>query len=44
LHLADGAQARAAVANVGGGAAAAFGLDEQVWLSWPAETAVILTH
>ncbi len=44
LRLADGAQARAAVANVGGGAAAAFGLDEQVWLNWPAETAVILTH
>ena len=44
LRLADGALARAAVANVGGSADAAFGFDEQVWLSWPPETAVILTH
>jgi putrescine transport system ATP-binding protein len=43
LRLADGTPARAAVANVGG-AAGAFGFDQQVWLSWPAETAVILTH
>jgi putrescine transport system ATP-binding protein len=42
LRLGDGSLARAAVANVGGAEAFAFG--EQLWLSWPPETAVVLTH
>jgi putrescine transport system ATP-binding protein len=35
---------RAAVANVGGHAEPAIGIDEQVWLSWPADAAIALTR
>jgi putrescine transport system ATP-binding protein len=43
LRIRDGSLVRAAVANVDG-AARAIGFDEQVWLSWPAEAAILLTH
>ncbi len=43
LRIRDGSLVRAAVANVDG-AARAIGFDEQVWLSWPAEAAIVLTH
>jgi putrescine transport system ATP-binding protein len=43
LRIRDGSIVRAAVANVGG-SAGSFGLDEPVWLSWPAEAAIVLTH
>jgi putrescine transport system ATP-binding protein len=43
LRIRDGSLVQAAVANVGGGGSA-FGFDEQMWLSWPAEAAIVLTH
>jgi putrescine transport system ATP-binding protein len=43
LRIRDGSLVRAAVANIGGGAGV-FGFDEQVWLSWPAEAAIVLTR
>jgi putrescine transport system ATP-binding protein len=43
LRIRDGSLVRAAVANVAG-AARPFGIDEQVWLSWPADAAIVLTH
>jgi putrescine transport system ATP-binding protein len=43
LRIRDGSILRAAVANIGG-SGSAFGLDEQVSLSWPAEAAIVLTH
>jgi putrescine transport system ATP-binding protein len=43
LRIRDGSLVRAAVANVGA-AAGGFGFDEHVWLSWPAEAAIVLTH
>jgi putrescine transport system ATP-binding protein len=43
LRIRDGSLVRAAVANVGG-AGRPFGFDEQVWLSWPTEAAIVLTH
>ena len=43
LRIRDGSIVQAAVANVGG-SASAFGFDEQVSLSWPAEAAIVLTH
>jgi putrescine transport system ATP-binding protein len=43
LRIRDGSLVRAAVANVGG-TARPLGFDEQAWLSWPAEAAIVLTH
>ena len=43
LRIRDGSLVRARVANVGG-AEPAIGVGEQVWLSWPAEAAIVLTH
>jgi putrescine transport system ATP-binding protein len=43
LRIRDGSLVRAAVANVGG-VERSIGFDEQVWLSWPAEAAFVLTH
>jgi putrescine transport system ATP-binding protein len=43
LRIRDGSIVQAAVANIGG-SASVFGFDEQIWLSWPAEAAIVLTH
>jgi putrescine transport system ATP-binding protein len=42
VRIRGDAEVKAAIANAGGGGAPAF--DEQVWLSWPAEAAVVLTR
>ncbi len=44
LRIRDGSQVKAAVANIGGRAAAAPAVDQQVWLSWPPEAAIVLTR
>ena len=44
LRIRDGSQVRAAIANIGGRGERAVGFDEQVWLSWPAEAAIVLTR
>jgi putrescine transport system ATP-binding protein len=44
LRIRDGSQVKAAVANVGGGTAGALAVDQQVWLSWPPEAAIVLTR
>jgi putrescine transport system ATP-binding protein len=44
LRIRDGSQVKAAIANVGGSAGRAVGFDEQVWLSWPPEAAIVLTQ
>ena len=41
LRIRDGSLVRARVANVGG-VEPAIGVGEQVWLSWPAEAAIVL--
>ncbi|MGO9047628.1 MAG: ABC transporter ATP-binding protein [Xanthobacteraceae bacterium] len=43
LRIRDGSLVRAAVANAGG-SERPIGFDEQVWLSWPADAATVLTH
>ena len=44
LRIRGGVQVKAAVANVGRFAGSAVAFDEQVWLSWPAEAAIVLTR
>src|SRR5271170_6975683 len=44
LRIRDDSSVRAAVANVGGHAEPALGVDEQVWLSWPDDAAIVLTR
>jgi putrescine transport system ATP-binding protein len=44
LRIRDGSQVKAAIVNVGAQAGRAAGIDEQVWLSWPAEAAIVLTR
>ena len=44
LRIRDGSQVKAAVANVGPPAASALTVDQQVWLSWPPEAAIVLTR
>ncbi len=44
LRIRGGVQVKAAVANVGRFAESAVAFDEQVWLSWPAEAAIVLTR
>jgi putrescine transport system ATP-binding protein len=44
LRIRDGSQMRAAIANVGGRPECAAGFDDQVWLNWPAEAAIVLTR
>jgi putrescine transport system ATP-binding protein len=43
LHAGNGLQVKAAVANAGG-AEPGIGVEERVWLSWPAEAAIALTR
>jgi putrescine transport system ATP-binding protein len=43
FRIRDGSVVRTAAANVGSGERA-IGLDDQVWLTWPAEAAVVLTR
>jgi len=43
LRIRDGSLVRARVANAGG-VEPTVGFGEQVWLSWPAEAAIVLTH
>jgi len=42
MRLRDGSQVRAAIANIGGPAERPVSFDEQVWLNWPAEAAIVL--
>jgi len=44
LRIRDGSLAKAMIANVGGRGERAIGLDEPVWLSWPAAAAIALTR
>ena len=44
LRIRGDVQVKAAVANVGRFAESAVAFDEQVWLSWPAEAAIVLTR
>ncbi len=44
LRIRGGAQVKAAIANVGRFAERTAVADEQVWLSWPAEAAIVLTR
>jgi putrescine transport system ATP-binding protein len=44
LRIRDGSQVKAAIANVGSRAGRPFAFDEQVWLSWPPDAALVLTR
>ena len=44
LRIRDGSMVRAAIANVGRVAERVAAFDEQVWLSWPPEAAIVLTR
>jgi putrescine transport system ATP-binding protein len=44
LRIRDGSAVKAVIANSGGQSERAIGFDEQVWLSWPAEAAIVLTR
>ena len=44
LRIRDGFQVKVVIANVGGHAGRAVGFDDQAWLSWPAEAAIVLTR
>ena len=44
VRIRDDLLVRATVANVAGHAAPPIGLEEQVWLSWPADAAIVLTR
>jgi len=44
LRIRDGSQIKAAVANVGGRDGRAISFGEHVWLSWPADAAIVLTR
>jgi putrescine transport system ATP-binding protein len=44
LRIRDGSQVKAVIANVGRLAEPAAALDQQVWLSWPPEAAIVLTR
>ena len=44
LRIRGGSVVKAAVANLGNRAEGALAIDEQVWLSWPPEAAIVLTR
>jgi putrescine transport system ATP-binding protein len=44
LRIGNGSQLKVASANVGGRGERAAAYGEQVWLSWPAEAAIVLTR
>jgi putrescine transport system ATP-binding protein len=44
LRIRDGSQVKAVIANAGRLAEPAAALDQQVWLSWPPECAIVLTR
>jgi putrescine transport system ATP-binding protein len=44
LRIRGGSQVKAALANVAGRGEGAVAVDEQVWLNWPAEAAMVLTR
>jgi putrescine transport system ATP-binding protein len=44
LRIRDGSQVKAAMVNVAGRAGQAVGYDEQVWLSWLPDAAIVLTQ
>jgi len=44
VRIRDGSVVKAVIANIGGHSEWAIGFDEQVWLSWPAEAAIVLTR
>jgi putrescine transport system ATP-binding protein len=44
LRIRDGSQVKAVIANVGRLAEPVAALDQQVWLSWPPECAIVLTR
>jgi len=44
LRIRDGSQIRAAIANVGARGDGVIAVDDQVWLTWPADAATVLTR
>ena len=44
VRVRDGSLVKAAIANVGRGGGRAVTFDDQVWLSWPPEAAIVLTQ
>ena len=44
LRIRDGSQVKAVIANVGRLAEPAAAIDQQVWLSWPPDAAIVLTR
>jgi putrescine transport system ATP-binding protein len=44
VRVRDGSLVKAAIANIGRGAGRAVTFDDQVWLSWPPEAAIVLTQ
>ena len=44
LRMHDGSVVKAAAANVGCRAERQIAADEEVWLSWPAESGIVLTR
>jgi putrescine transport system ATP-binding protein len=44
LRIRDGSQIKAAIANAGADVDRKLRVDETVWLSWPAEAAIVLTR
>jgi len=44
VRVGDGSLVKAAIANVGHAAGRAVTFDDQVWLSWPPEAAIVLTQ
>ena len=44
LRIRDGSQIKAAIANVGARGDGVIAVDDQVWLTWPADAATVLTR
>lgn len=44
LRIRDGSLVKVAIPNLNGRGGQAVGFDEQVWLNWPAEAAIVLTR
>jgi putrescine transport system ATP-binding protein len=44
VRIRDGSQVKVAVANAGGRTERAITFGEEVWLSWPADAAIVLTR
>jgi len=44
LRIRDGSSMKAAAANIGGRSEGTIRIDDQVWLSWPPESTIVLTR